>query len=541
LDKTCGELRCDINKSLKEIRKEINLLMGLPRNADFKPPSRDEEMIQFRPNGDGPVPGYARPLMTDEDGDDSHEFFVQDLVTGELVAQTPTSLEEPKAAEEPAPAAAPAVEEAQPAEEAALAPEEAKPAEEAPPAPQEAEEEDAEALREVEEEVASLVRVMAETPQNSAEEVSELFGGVEAGDTGSFFGAAAPPSAMSLQSQQSPFQAASPAAAEAEEEAPAKAAAEKKADEAVKKYLVSKAAEEKVAEEKAALEVAAKNLASKAARKAAAEVAAKKRAEEKAAAEAAAKVTRYSGESFLRTRRIKKATRVLKENEPSITLTPMSDLDVPGIIWAAASARESKQPQEVQSSTTSLLKRGRVGWFGCAEDGSSEVTGTGASSSAEEGFVFARRSLWTPVSSFNMLDIAGIKEADAAWKETARTKQPSKRQQANAAGRRTAARLLELFGDAQKPRATDVQKVEEDSSCTPKPKRSARKASQLSDDSPDKDPQMTPKRRRITRKSSELSDDSPDKASARAAELLAEELIGAVGTKDRDSCAAGLK
>merc|ERR1719247_2226256 len=68
--------------------------MGLPRNAVFQPPRKDEEMFVFRPDGDAPVPSFTRPTVVDEDGDEGHEFFVEDPTTGELKIQGPTALED---------------------------------------------------------------------------------------------------------------------------------------------------------------------------------------------------------------------------------------------------------------------------------------------------------------------------------------------------------------------------------------------------------------------------------------------------------------
>jgi len=79
---------------VKKTQEEINVLMGLPRNAVFQPPRRDEEMFIFRPDGDGPVASFTRPTVVDEDGDEGHEFFVEDPETGDLKMQGPTALED---------------------------------------------------------------------------------------------------------------------------------------------------------------------------------------------------------------------------------------------------------------------------------------------------------------------------------------------------------------------------------------------------------------------------------------------------------------
>merc|ERR1739848_459019 len=77
---------------VKVLQEEINMLMGLPRDATFKPRAKGEEMFLYRPEGDGPVPGYSRDLVVDEDGDEGHEFLVEDRETGELRTEGPTAL-----------------------------------------------------------------------------------------------------------------------------------------------------------------------------------------------------------------------------------------------------------------------------------------------------------------------------------------------------------------------------------------------------------------------------------------------------------------
>lgn len=79
---------------VKKTNEEINVLMGLPRNAIFQPPRKEEEMFIFHPRADAPVSSYSRPTVLDEDGDEGHEFFVEDQETGELRIQGPTALED---------------------------------------------------------------------------------------------------------------------------------------------------------------------------------------------------------------------------------------------------------------------------------------------------------------------------------------------------------------------------------------------------------------------------------------------------------------
>mmetsp|Transcript_151102 Transcript_151102/g.483540 ORF Transcript_151102/g.483540 Transcript_151102/m.483540 type:complete len:173 (+) Transcript_151102:275-793(+) len=78
---------------VRKMQEEINVLMGLPRNANFTPPAKGEEIFIYRPNRDGPVPGSSRSLLQDEDGDEAHEFFVEDQ-DGELRQRGPTALDD---------------------------------------------------------------------------------------------------------------------------------------------------------------------------------------------------------------------------------------------------------------------------------------------------------------------------------------------------------------------------------------------------------------------------------------------------------------
>merc|ERR1719188_733949 len=74
------------------MQEEINVLMGLPRDATFKPPTKGQDIFVYRPQRDGPVPIHSRPLLQDEDGDEAHEFLVEDQ-DGELRQRGPTALE----------------------------------------------------------------------------------------------------------------------------------------------------------------------------------------------------------------------------------------------------------------------------------------------------------------------------------------------------------------------------------------------------------------------------------------------------------------
>jgi len=79
---------------VKKLQEEINVTMGLPRNVMFTPPSKGSELFLFRPDGDGPVPGCSLPLFQDEDGDEAHEFLVEDEETGELKVRGASGLEQ---------------------------------------------------------------------------------------------------------------------------------------------------------------------------------------------------------------------------------------------------------------------------------------------------------------------------------------------------------------------------------------------------------------------------------------------------------------
>jgi len=83
-----------LHPKVKKTQEEINVLMGLPRNVQFTPPSKGSELFLYRPDGDGPVAAHSTPLMQDEDGDEAHEFWVEDGESGELKMQGPSSLEQ---------------------------------------------------------------------------------------------------------------------------------------------------------------------------------------------------------------------------------------------------------------------------------------------------------------------------------------------------------------------------------------------------------------------------------------------------------------
>lgn len=70
---------------VKKAQEEINLLIGLPRDAVWKPASKKEELLAYCAAGDGDIPGFAVPLVMDTDGDMGHEFFIEDLPSGNMI------------------------------------------------------------------------------------------------------------------------------------------------------------------------------------------------------------------------------------------------------------------------------------------------------------------------------------------------------------------------------------------------------------------------------------------------------------------------
>jgi len=78
--------------SVKEFLEEINTLMGLPRDAVFRPQKRKDELLVHRPDGDGCLPDWLllpKPLQTDSDGDEAHEFWEEDPISGVLLQFDP--------------------------------------------------------------------------------------------------------------------------------------------------------------------------------------------------------------------------------------------------------------------------------------------------------------------------------------------------------------------------------------------------------------------------------------------------------------------
>lgn len=71
------------NSKVRRMQEEVNVLLGLPRNAVLRS-SKKEEFFQYRPGRDGNVPGPALHLVEDEDSDEANEFLVVDDETGEL-------------------------------------------------------------------------------------------------------------------------------------------------------------------------------------------------------------------------------------------------------------------------------------------------------------------------------------------------------------------------------------------------------------------------------------------------------------------------
>lgn len=71
------------DRTIKKLMEEINALLGLPRDAVFKPNIKVSTFV-FCPAGNAPSMGFTRQLVQDDDGDEAHEFLVEDPATGEL-------------------------------------------------------------------------------------------------------------------------------------------------------------------------------------------------------------------------------------------------------------------------------------------------------------------------------------------------------------------------------------------------------------------------------------------------------------------------
>lgn len=70
---------------VKKNQEEINILLGLPRDAVFKPSKKSEDVpFVYCEQRDGNCPGYILPTVCDESDDEAHEFLVEDPETGEL-------------------------------------------------------------------------------------------------------------------------------------------------------------------------------------------------------------------------------------------------------------------------------------------------------------------------------------------------------------------------------------------------------------------------------------------------------------------------
>jgi len=74
-----------MHPKVKKQQEELNTLLGLPRDAVFRPSKKQEDMFVYCPAQNAPIPGYPLPLVMDSEGDNAHEFFVEDIATGELV------------------------------------------------------------------------------------------------------------------------------------------------------------------------------------------------------------------------------------------------------------------------------------------------------------------------------------------------------------------------------------------------------------------------------------------------------------------------
>mmetsp|Transcript_101070 Transcript_101070/g.286440 ORF Transcript_101070/g.286440 Transcript_101070/m.286440 type:complete len:338 (+) Transcript_101070:84-1097(+) len=72
-----------MHPKVKKQHEEINTLLGLPRDAVLRP-AKKAEIFVYRPSRDADVPGYPLPMVKDDEGDEAHEFFVEDPATGEM-------------------------------------------------------------------------------------------------------------------------------------------------------------------------------------------------------------------------------------------------------------------------------------------------------------------------------------------------------------------------------------------------------------------------------------------------------------------------
>lgn len=82
-----------MHPKVKKQQEEINTLLGLPRDAVFKPGKKAEELYTYCPEGNGTVAGYPLAMVEDAEGDAGHEFFVEDPKTGQMRKQGPSALE----------------------------------------------------------------------------------------------------------------------------------------------------------------------------------------------------------------------------------------------------------------------------------------------------------------------------------------------------------------------------------------------------------------------------------------------------------------
>merc|ERR1719387_495442 len=84
----------DVSKCLERrdmVRKLKEVIGSSQKATPMTAVKAEEQLFVYRPNRDGTVPGYLVPMVKDEDEDEGHEFFVEDLTTGELRLQVPSS------------------------------------------------------------------------------------------------------------------------------------------------------------------------------------------------------------------------------------------------------------------------------------------------------------------------------------------------------------------------------------------------------------------------------------------------------------------
>mmetsp|Transcript_87533 Transcript_87533/g.144892 ORF Transcript_87533/g.144892 Transcript_87533/m.144892 type:complete len:99 (-) Transcript_87533:48-344(-) len=83
-----------LHRQVKKQQEEINTLLGLPRDAVWKPRNKAEELYVHCPEGNGTLPSPPLAMVEDAEGDAAHEFFVEDRRTGQMLKQGPSALDQ---------------------------------------------------------------------------------------------------------------------------------------------------------------------------------------------------------------------------------------------------------------------------------------------------------------------------------------------------------------------------------------------------------------------------------------------------------------